>query len=202
MPSHSYSVLRTRHKMKNKPYVEEEKECIIVRLLFGVKSCEYRLHQEIYCKIDNNNNTSKIFILFFYLSIYYKQNLDMALLRAQYLTFSIFMFYSTILFFVSFSVTNQRDIYKPWMCETEKQSRLSLSRARFCLNHPYRAYARNLSVSLANVHVHFCSTIVANETSRERERGNTTVSGIRTRLRKKQKTMLCARLHTLTIRYF
>jgi len=56
------------------------------------------------------------------------------------------------------------------MCETEKQSRLSLSRARFSLNHPYRAYARNLSVSLANIHVHFCSTIVANKTSRERER--------------------------------
>jgi hypothetical protein len=130
MPSHSYSVLRTRHKMKNKPYVEEEKECIIVRLLFGVKSCEYRLHQEIYCKIDNNNNTSKIFILFFYLSIYYKQNLDMALLRAQYLTFSIFMFYSTILFLLCPFLSLINEIYTNPGCAKRRNSLDSLSLVR------------------------------------------------------------------------
>jgi hypothetical protein len=56
------------------------------------------------------------------------------------------------------------------MCNSETVSALSLSLSRFSLNHPYRAYGRYLSVFLTNIRVHFCSTIVVNETRRKRER--------------------------------
>lgn len=86
------------------------------------------------------------------------------------------------------------------MCGAARQSRGFLS--PISLNHSYRAYAFYLSVSLANIRVHFCSTTVVNETrgtrerETDREKENTAVSEIRTRPRKKQKTMLCVRVCT------
>jgi hypothetical protein len=133
-------------------------------LLLIVTSCEHYFHQKISFKVDNNDN------IHLYLSIYLLQT------RPRYVTIACTIFnvvYFHVLFqkkffyCVLFCYPSTRVYTKPWMCGTARQSRVFLSRVS--LNHPYQAYARYLSVSLANIRVHFCSTTVVNETRGTRE---------------------------------